>query len=157
MSLSTPDSYKSKRLHGLHSHIEPTLNWPCSAAHTFDGHTTEHNSFSCRLRGSDGTSIQPGTKGRACVVLSMIHIYNVQAAVYKVLQTFSQRMTWVFCSTQVLLLDVNNIGQNMGEEIYSHTLFNRFWHYQCTNVLVPRKCCSFETDREPLPSSSSSV
>ena len=59
------------------------------------------------------------------LVLSMIHIYNVQAAVYKVLQTFSQRMTWVFCSTQVLLLDANNIGQNMGEEIYSHTLFNR--------------------------------
>ena len=35
------------------------------------------------------------------LVLSMIRIYNVQAAVYKVLQTFSRSMTWVFCSTLV--------------------------------------------------------
>ena len=27
--------------------------------------------------------------------------YNTQAAVYKVLQTLSQRKTWVFCSTMV--------------------------------------------------------
>ena len=48
--------------------IEPALYWPCSAGHNFDGNaiTTEHNSFSCHLQGSDGTSIQPGTKGRAC-------------------------------------------------------------------------------------------
>ena len=54
-------------MHGLQSHIEPTLDWPCSAAHNFDGicHTTEHNSFSCHHQGSDGTSIQPGTEGRA--------------------------------------------------------------------------------------------
>ena len=59
---------KSKLLHGLQSHIEPTLDWPCSAAHTFDVNaiTTEHNSFSCHLQGSDGTNIRPGTKGRAC-------------------------------------------------------------------------------------------
>ena len=40
----------------------------CSAAHNFDVNaiTTEHNSFSCHLQGSDGTNIQPGTKGRAC-------------------------------------------------------------------------------------------
>ena len=41
-SLSTPDristkTNKSKLLHGLQSHIEPTLDWPCSAAHNFDG------------------------------------------------------------------------------------------------------------------------
>ena len=35
--LSTPDiistkTDKSKLLHGLQSHIEPTLDWPCSAA-----------------------------------------------------------------------------------------------------------------------------
>ena len=41
-SLSTPDRIstetdKSKLLHGLQSHIEPTLDWPGSAAHTFDG------------------------------------------------------------------------------------------------------------------------
>ena len=28
---------KSKLLHGLQSHIEPTLDWPCSAAHNFGG------------------------------------------------------------------------------------------------------------------------
>ena len=40
--LSTPDRIftktdKSKLLHGLQLHIEPTLDWPCSAAHNFDG------------------------------------------------------------------------------------------------------------------------
>ena len=72
-SLSTPDRIstktdKSKLQHGLQSHIEPTLDWPCRAAHNVDVNavTTEHNSFSCHLHGSDGTSIQPGTKGRAC-------------------------------------------------------------------------------------------
>ena len=28
---------KSKLLHGSQSHIEPSLDWPCSAAHNFDG------------------------------------------------------------------------------------------------------------------------
>ena len=28
---------KSKLLNGLQSHTEPTLDWPCSAAHNFDG------------------------------------------------------------------------------------------------------------------------
>ena len=72
-SLSTPDRIstkidKSKLPHGLQSHIEPTLGWPFSAAHNFDVNaiTIEHNSFSCHCQGSDGTSIQPGTKGRAC-------------------------------------------------------------------------------------------
>ena len=72
-SLSTPDRIstktdKSKLLHGLQSHFEPTLDLPCSAAHNFDGNvvTIEHNSFSCHLQGSDGTGIQPGTIGRAC-------------------------------------------------------------------------------------------
>ena len=72
-SLSTPDRFStktdmSKLPHGLQSHIEPTLDRPCSAAHNFDGNavTTEHNSFSCHLQGYDGTSIQPGTKGGAC-------------------------------------------------------------------------------------------
>ena len=58
--MSTPDRIstktdKSKLLHGLQSHIKPTI---C--------HTTEDNSFTCHLQGSDGTSIQPGTKDRAC-------------------------------------------------------------------------------------------
>ena len=48
--------------------IEPALYWPCSAGYNFDGSavTTEHNSFSCHLQGSDGTSIQPGSKGMVC-------------------------------------------------------------------------------------------
>ena len=73
MVTSTPDRIstktdKSKLPHGLQSHIEPTLDLPCSAAHNFDVNaiTAEHNSFSCHLQGSDGTNIQPGTKGRAC-------------------------------------------------------------------------------------------
>ena len=32
-----PQKLTSKLLHGLESHIEPTLDWPCSAAHNFDG------------------------------------------------------------------------------------------------------------------------
>ena len=84
-SLSTPDristkTNKSKLPHGLQSHIEPTLDSPCSAAHNFDVNivTTKHNSFSCHLRGSDGTSIQGGTKEtHGMLVLSLIHIYNV--------------------------------------------------------------------------------
>ena len=40
--LSYPDRIstktdKSKLLHGLQSHIEPILDWPCSAEHNFDG------------------------------------------------------------------------------------------------------------------------
>ena len=72
-SLSTPERISTKTdksilPHGLQSPNEPTLDWPCSAVHNTDVNTitTEHNSFSCHLHGSDGTSIQPGTKGRAC-------------------------------------------------------------------------------------------
>ena len=41
-SLSTPDRIstktdQSKLLYGLQSHIEPTLIWPSSATHNFDG------------------------------------------------------------------------------------------------------------------------
>ena len=71
--LSTPDRIstktdKSKLLHGLHSHIELTLDWPCSAAHNFDGNAILQSikTLCCHLQGSDGTSFQPGTKGRAC-------------------------------------------------------------------------------------------
>ena len=40
--LSTPDKIstktdKSNLLHGLQLHIEPALDWPCSAAHSFGG------------------------------------------------------------------------------------------------------------------------
>ena len=52
---------------------------------------------------------------------------------------------------KVHLLNVNNIGQDMGEEIYSNRLFNRLWHYQCANVLVPQKSYFYQIDREPLP------
>ena len=56
---------------------------------------------------------------------------------------------------KVLLLNVNNIGQAMGEEIYSYSLFNKLWHYQYAKVSVPGKGFSYQTDREPLPTSSS--
>ena len=56
---------------------------------------------------------------------------------------------------KVQLLNVNSIGQNMGEEIYTNTLFNRLWQYQHADMLVPRKGYSYQTDREPLPTSSS--
>ena len=56
---------------------------------------------------------------------------------------------------KVHLLIVNSIGQNMGEEIYSNTLIYRLWHYQCADVLVPQKGYSYQTDREPSPTSSS--
>ena len=41
--------------------IEPALYWPFSVGHTFDGNavTTEHTCFSCHLKESDVTSIQP--------------------------------------------------------------------------------------------------
>ena len=52
---------------------------------------------------------------------------------------------------KVHLWNVNNIGQDIGEEIYSKTLFSRLWHYQCADVEVPRKGYSYQTDREPLP------
>ena len=54
-------------------------------------------------------------------------------------------------ATKMHLLNANTIGQNMGEEIYSNTLFNRLCHYQCADVLVPQKGYSYQTDREPLP------
>ena len=67
VTVSTPDRIstktdKSKLQHGLQSHIELTLDWPCSAAHNIDVNvvTTEHNSFSCHIHGDDCT------KGRAC-------------------------------------------------------------------------------------------
>ena len=52
---------------------------------------------------------------------------------------------------KVHLLNVNNIGQDMGEKIYSNTLFNRLWHYQCADVLVPRKFIPTERIENPSP------
>ena len=50
-SLSTPDRIstktdKSKLPHGLQLHIKPTLDWPCSAAHNFDGNAKLHSVIS---------------------------------------------------------------------------------------------------------------
>ena len=52
---------------------------------------------------------------------------------------------------KVHFLNVNKIGQNMGEEMYSDTLFNRLWHYHFADVKVPWKGYSYQTDREPPP------
>ena len=58
-SLSTPDRIptktdKSKLLHGLKLHIEPTLDWlcTCSAAHKFDGNAIQQSiiAFSVTFR-----------------------------------------------------------------------------------------------------------
>ena len=70
------------------------------------------------------------------LVLSLIHIYNVFSAVYKVLQTFSQRITWVFCSTMVYatkvhLLNIKNIGQHMGKR---STVIHCLTDCETTNV-----------------------
>ena len=75
----------SKLQHGLQSHIEPTLDWPCGVAHKFDINavTTEHNSFSCHLQGSDGTSIQPGSKGRACWFVTDTYIQCISNSLLK--------------------------------------------------------------------------
>ena len=72
--LTTPDRIstktdKSKLLHGLQSHIEQTLDWPCSAAHNFDGNAILQNIIAFSVTFKDlmeqGT-IQPGLKGRTC-------------------------------------------------------------------------------------------
>ena len=71
-SLSTPDRISTK-MTSPNFRMACNSNFrmaccPCSAAHNIDVNatTTEHNSFSCHLHVSDGTSIQPGTKDRAC-------------------------------------------------------------------------------------------
>ena len=37
VTVNSTKTVKSKLLHVLQSHIEPTLDWPCSAAHNVDG------------------------------------------------------------------------------------------------------------------------
>ena len=73
--LTTPDRIsnktdKSKLLHGLQAHIEQTLDWPCSAAHNFDGNAILQSIIAFPVTFKDlmepGT-IQPGTKGRTCL------------------------------------------------------------------------------------------
>ena len=46
--MSSPDRvptkiYKPKLLYDLQSHIEPTLDWQCSAAHSFDSNAILHS------------------------------------------------------------------------------------------------------------------
>ena len=94
------------------------------------------------------------------LVLSLIHIYNVKAAVYKVLQTFSQRITWVFCSTMVYAkkvhpLNVNSIGQNMGKR---STVIHCLTDCDTTNVPMcyyHRKVVPIILIENPSPTSSS--
>ena len=66
--LSTPDRIstktdKSKLLHGMQSHTEPTLDWTCSAANNFDSNAVLQTiiAFPVTFKGL----IQPGTEGRA--------------------------------------------------------------------------------------------
>ena len=72
--MTTPDRIstktdKSKFLHGLQSHIEPTLDWPCSAAHNFDSNAILQSIIAFPVTFKDLMeldTIQPGTKGRTC-------------------------------------------------------------------------------------------
>ena len=59
---------KSKLPHGLQLHIEPTLNWRCSAEHNFDDNAILQNiiTFPFTFKDLGGTSIQPGTEAKAC-------------------------------------------------------------------------------------------
>ena len=81
----------SKLQHDLQSHIEPTLDWPCSAAHNFDVNavTTEHNSFFCHNQGSDAQVFNQALKAGhvgfvtetyiQCISSSLLSLTNVLA------------------------------------------------------------------------------
>ena len=95
--LSTPDRIsiktdKSKLLHSLQSHIEPTLDWPCSAAHNFDGNAIQQSiiAFPVTFKGL----IEP-------VFNQALKAWIVGFVTDTYIQTFSQRITWMFCSTLV--------------------------------------------------------
>ena len=67
--LTTPDRIstktdKSKLLYGLQSHIEQTLDWPCSALHNFDGNAILQSIIAFLVTFKD--LMEPGTKSRAC-------------------------------------------------------------------------------------------
>ena len=82
-SLSTPDRIstktdKSKLLHGLQSHIKPTLDWPCSGAHNFDGNAILQSIIAIPVTFND--LMEPvfnQALWQGMLVLSLIHIYNV--------------------------------------------------------------------------------
>ena len=60
---------KSKLLHGLQSHIEQILDWPCSGAHNFGGNAILQSiiAFPVIFKNlMEPGTIQPGTKGRTC-------------------------------------------------------------------------------------------
>ena len=55
-----------------------------------------------------------------CISSSLLSLTNILAE-----DNLDVLFNTGLCSKKVLLLNVNNIGQNMGEEIYSCTLLNR--------------------------------
>ena len=79
------------------------------------------------------------------------YIQCISSSLYSLTNVLAEDNLGVLFNTGVCNMNVNSIGKNMGEEIYSNTLFNRLGHYQCADVLVLRKCYSYQTDREPLP------
>ena len=92
----------SKLLHGLQSHIEPTLDWPYSAAHNFDGNTILQSiiAFPVTFKDLMEPVFNQAPKAGHVGFVTDTYIQCI-SRVYKVLQTFSQRITWVFCSTLV--------------------------------------------------------
>ena len=82
--LSTPDRIstkidKSKLMHGLQSHIEPTLDWQCSAVHNFDGNAILESikAFYCHLHWSDEPVFNQALKAGHVGFVTDIYIYNV--------------------------------------------------------------------------------
>ena len=84
-SLSTTDRIstkpeKFKLPHGMHSHIEQTLNWQCSAEHSFDGNAILQSitAFPVTFKDLMEPVFNQALKADM-LVLSLIHtsIYNV--------------------------------------------------------------------------------
>ena len=60
----------------------------------------------------------------------------------------------MFCSTLVYATKVTpSECQQHWPGYGGRDLFTRLQHYRCANMLVLRKGCSYQTDREPLPTS----
>ena len=101
--MSTPDRIstktdKSKLLHGLQSHIETTLDWSCSAAQNFDGNAILQSiiAFPVTFKGLMEPVFSQAPKAGHVGFVTDTYIQCKS-----ILQTFSQRITWMFCSTLV--------------------------------------------------------
>ena len=92
---------ESKHLNVLQSHIEPTLDWPCSAAHNFDGNAILQSliAFPVTFKDLMEPVFNQALKAGHVGFVTDTHIQCISSSLYSL--TFSQRITWVFCSTLV--------------------------------------------------------